>query len=136
MDVRITWPGSGGGNLIQDAPGVAVGQYVTVHEGDHASLGQTTGTVSGIVMECVPNPFTGTVKVALGASPGARIGAQVFDVGGRLVADFDEAVAKAEDHTFQWDGKSPDGEMLPPGIYFWKVQVGEQVATRKVVMVR
>jgi hypothetical protein len=135
VDVRIVWPGSGGSNLVQDALSVAVGQYLTVHEGDHADVGTTPPPISSIVLECTPNPFKGVTKLELGASRGDRIDARVFDIRGRLVAGY-QAVAASEKHTFQWDGKNPEGRELPPGIYFWKVQIGNQVAIRKVVMAR
>ena len=61
------------------------------------------------------------------ASPGQTLGP---------VSSIVEEVAAADKHALQWNGKDPAGHRLPPGTCFWKVQVGNQVATRKVVMVR
>jgi hypothetical protein len=99
-------------------------------------MGRTVDLVSSIVMECAPSPFSGVTQIAFGVSRGDRIDARVFDICGRLVAGYQAEAAATEEHTFQWDGKDPEGRELLPGIYFWKVQVGNQVATRRVVMVR
>jgi hypothetical protein len=135
-DIRIVWPGSGSANVVQDAQGVITGQRLTIHESDIAGVGQTLEAFEVIVSESAPNPFLGTTRIALEVPSETKVAARVFDVNGRLVAPVISGRTAAGRHIVEWSGSDADGNRLPPGIFFWRIETKDQVATRKVVMVR
>jgi hypothetical protein len=61
----------------------------------------------------------------------------IYDVGGRLVRDLG-VTRQRELSTFNrtWSGIRADGRPAPPGVYFLKIEVGESVATQKIILVR
>lgn len=60
----------------------------------------------------------------------------VYDISGRLIRLIAENWLTPGDHIIQWDTRDSHGRRLSPGIYFVRLQAGDQVATRKVVLIR
>jgi hypothetical protein len=86
------------------------------------------------IMYAYPNPFTATTTVYF---PGMGHGAEctelsIFDVAGRRVRDF-ILYPSSFILGVTWHGRDDDGKVLPPGIYFLKLN-GKPVG--KVVKVR
>jgi len=42
----------------------------------------------------------------------------------------------AGQHTISWDGKNNEGEKLPSGIWLVRVQVGNQIKSKKVLLLK
>ena len=84
-----------------------------------------------------PNPSTGstTIQFTLSASSG-RIRVQVFNLSGRLIRTLADRNFEAGEHRVSWDGRSASGSKVGAGIYFIRVDSGEESETRKVVHVR
>ncbi len=77
-----------------------------------------------------PNPFATTTVLELSpATPGSEI--SVFDVRGRLVRRL-----RSRQGVAQWDGKDEVGAAAPPGMYFARVQRGDQTQVTKLVKLR
>jgi hypothetical protein len=136
VDIRITWPGSGGTSIVQDAQGIATGQYLIIHENAMASLDRSEAHVGFRVSEVFPNPFTGSVRMVLDLPRDTRLNMTVYDVSGRLVAPILDSVIEAGVHAVVWDGKDSRGHEAPPGIYFCRLLAGNTAIARKIVMTR
>jgi hypothetical protein len=83
-----------------------------------------------------PNPIhtQGVIELHLTASGVARTG--LYGADGRLVRDLGERWFNAGAQRFAWDGRDPQGEHLPPGIYFLVLDAGGQRAATKVTLLR
>ena len=85
----------------------------------------------------VPNPFRGATRIAFDLPEQAPVPLRVFDVAGRLVRELIPRTAyPAGRHGLSWDGHNSDGRPVPSGIYFYRLEAGEQRATRKIVRLR
>ena len=86
-----------------------------------------------------PNPFNPatTIPFSIG-SPGAgsRVVLSFFDVSGRTVARYDLGVKPAGDHEFVWNPVLSSGTGVPSGVYYCRLQIGKEVYTRKMVLLR
>lgn len=73
-----------------------------------------------------PNPWRGSVAVefTLPAAQSARL--QVVDVFGRRVATLARGPHRAGRHEVRWDGRDRSGQAAPPGVYFFRLDAGNQ----------
>ena len=82
-----------------------------------------------------PNPFRGSTEIPFSLPPGSGpITAGIYDLGGRLVAEF--AVAGEREGAVAWDGRARDGSDVPSGVYFVRVTTSGTEATTSVVKLR
>lgn len=118
---------------------------VTAEEQERTSTGVADNRnqpASFVLDDAQPNPFwqqRGSVRLSFSipqsiTSPSLR----VYNLIGQEVARFDfKGVQSAgSKHQVQWDGRAANGQMLPAGIYFYQLQAGTQVATKKLIIIR
>ena len=60
----------------------------------------------------------------------------IYDLRGRSVRAIVEQKQTKATHSVTWDGKDSQGHVVATGIYFIRLQVGDQAVTRKVVLIR
>jgi hypothetical protein len=79
----------------------------------------------------VPNPLRSATRIPFALSAPASVRLTVFDVAGRRVrAILDGVPYPAGDHTAGWDGRDEAGGLAPQGIYFLRLEAGEDVGRR------
>jgi len=83
-----------------------------------------------------PNPFQGTMTLAFDLPADGVTQLTIHDVSGRTVRTLVEGTMKAGAHRVEWTGNDDRGNDVAPGIYFWKLRLGEREIARKVLMVR
>jgi hypothetical protein len=74
-----------------------------------------------------PNPALGPVQVSFALPQAARARVAVLDVAGRTVRALADASYPAGIHRLTWDGRTEKGAKAPAGIYFLRVESGDQV---------
>jgi hypothetical protein len=83
-----------------------------------------------------PNPFRSQARVEFDLPEGARVGLHVFDASGRLVRALIEPGAfEPGPHGVSWNATDAQGRRVPPGAYFLRLSVDEQVVTEKILSV-
>lgn len=84
-----------------------------------------------------PNPTHAATRItfALPQSHGEKVTLGVFDASGRRIRMFDEGFAPGLNEVF-WDGADENGRAVHPGLYFYRLNVGELSFTRRLVVVR
>jgi hypothetical protein len=85
-----------------------------------------------------PNPFRAGEATTLGfALPQAgKIRADVFDVGGRRVAEVANGVFEAGTHRLTWDGRTGQGAPAPAGVYFLRLRTQAGERSTKMLLMR
>ena len=84
-----------------------------------------------------PNPFNSSTVIRFALPESQKIELSVFNLAGQKVTTLVEGVREAGIYTVRWDGKHDQGQVLASGVYLYLLRVGgEQVETRKLVMVR
>ena len=83
-----------------------------------------------------PNPFhlQTTIKYQIPDAGGVSL--RAYDSSGRLVKVLVDEEKPAGSYASRWDGKNISGQEVPSGVYFCRLQTGEFVSTRKVILVR
>ncbi len=86
-----------------------------------------------------PNPFNPatTIPFTVGsAESGSRVTMVFYDVSGRTIARHDLGSRSAGDHSYVWNPALSSGRPIPSGVYYCRLQIGKQVLTRKMILLR
>ena len=83
-----------------------------------------------------PNPFNGATTVPFFLARAGRVELAVFNLLGQRLVRLVDGPVEAGRHALVWDGRNAAGRMLASGLYLYRLQVGEQVETRSLVLVR
>ena len=83
-----------------------------------------------------PNPFNPRTNIAFTVPAAAHVRLAVYDLRGRRVDVLVDEVRGAGSYAVVWQGRSSDGGPLSSGVYFARLEVGGEVRTSKLVLVR
>ncbi len=83
-----------------------------------------------------PNPFNPTTTIRYTVPERAIVTLQVFDAAGRRVAMLVNDTHDAGRFESTWTGRNDRGQQVSSGIYFYRLQVGNQAMTKKMVLLK
>ncbi|MBD3367765.1 MAG: M6 family metalloprotease domain-containing protein [Candidatus Eisenbacteria bacterium] len=84
-----------------------------------------------------PNPFNPTTRIAFSVPSDAdRVQLRVYNVRGQVVRTLVDGVLEPGPHSVVWDGRSDDGIPLASGIYFSRIETGQESVTRKMALLK
>ncbi|MBN2170128.1 MAG: FG-GAP repeat protein [Candidatus Krumholzibacteriota bacterium] len=107
-------------------------------ETDLRTLGGTAapGTPAAVLrLASYPNPFNPKTTLSFALPADCRAHLAVFDVRGRRLRVVADGPLTAGEHSFTWDGTDDAGRPLAAGVYFARLQAGELIQSRKLVLV-
>jgi beta-glucanase (GH16 family) len=131
LAVGGAWPGNPD-NTTQ-FPDTMFVDYVRVYQ-LAAGLGGDIGTdVPGrfVLMQNYPNPFNPTTVIRYRITARSAVKLTVYNTLGQTAAEIDNGELEAGPHEMTLDGKS-----LPSGMYFYRLSAGENVSTRRMLLLR
>ncbi|MBT4096374.1 MAG: T9SS type A sorting domain-containing protein [Gemmatimonadetes bacterium] len=83
-----------------------------------------------------PNPFNSETVIEYRIPATERVRLRIYNLSGQVVTDLvDEALAAGTYQT-QWDARDATGHPVASGVYLYRLQAGDQVLSRKLVLVR
>jgi hypothetical protein len=101
-----------------------------------------TGTSGGVVRynnrlyQNVPNPFNPSTKIRYELRGRADVSLVIYDVAGRQVKRLVSAKETRGVHAVDWNGFNDQGQRVSSGIYFYRLQAGAFVQTRKMILLK
>jgi len=99
----------------------------------------TTGLPEGqfaLLRQSWPNPArSGTTIQYVLASP-TEVALEIHNVAGRRVASLDYGLMKAGPHDVKWDLKDDGGNTVASGVYFVRLEAGDETLTSQLTVVR
>jgi hypothetical protein len=78
-----------------------------------------------------PNPFNPSTNISFTVPVSGVTSLKVYDLLGREVAMLVNALLKPGSHRVTWDASR-----FPTGVYFYRLQSGELVETKKLLLLR
>ena len=89
-----------------------------------------------MLMPAYPNPFNSTTNLRF-AVPNAGIPRlEIYNSLGQSVKKFAEIHYEAGYHTIKWDGRSSAGTELASGVYYFKIELGNQRISQKLTLLK
>lgn len=81
-----------------------------------------------------PNPFSSSTAISYNLDKQSNVEVSIYDVLGREIRTFTPARQSAGTHGIVWNGRNDFGKMVAPGVYFYRLRVGGEAKTRKMVI--
>jgi len=85
---------------------------------------------------CSPNPGRPGTEIVFDLPRECEVSLAVYDVTGRRVITLHEGVRAAGRHAVTWRGSGENGEPVPSGMYFYRLDAGAFSRTRQVLIAR
>ena len=83
-----------------------------------------------------PNPFNPSTRIRFTVPEDAKVSLVVYDVAGREVRTLVNGSRPANHYEVEWDGKDNRGESVSSGVYFYRLQAGKHVQTKKMMVLK
>ncbi len=110
--------------------------YLIKTEPDGVGIEEETSKVS-FALHSEPNPFRDRVTIRWRIEDGRwkseDISLRIYDATGRLVKEF---ILPTASTAISWDGRDDSGRKVGSGVYFVRLETGNQKFTRKVLLLR
>jgi hypothetical protein len=88
------------------------------------------------LMQNVPNPFNPSTTIAFSLPERMPVTLTVYDAEGREVARLIDAPRSAGLNKVTWNGRGASGENVASGVYFYRLQAGNKVLTKKMLLLK
>ncbi|MEJ2720344.1 MAG: T9SS type A sorting domain-containing protein [bacterium] len=85
-----------------------------------------------------PNPFNPRTTIEFSIKESTHVSLRIYNVAGQLVRTLADAVMTPRQggYVVDWDGRSDTGRLVSSGIYFYRLEAGDFVATRKMILLK
>jgi hypothetical protein len=84
-----------------------------------------------------PNPFNPATTISFGLPERGRVFLTVFNILGQEVVTLLDGIERGAGFTSAfWDGRDRFGELVPSGVYIYRLRVGQRVLQRKLTLLR
>ena len=114
--------------LAMDCLIIEMGSGRQFEEDDSGDAPASTSVSLG---SAVPNPFNPVTRISYYVPREMSVKLNVYDVKGRLVDTLVSGVSSVGEHTVQWQANG-----LASGIYFYRLEVGNFVQTKKMILLK
>ncbi len=89
---------------------------------------------------CEPNPFQNSTQIRYQITSGEElrqyVKLNVYNVSGRMVRTLVNGECLPGFYSVNWKGRDDNDKKLPNGVYFYRLQVGDFVSSRKTILMR
>ena len=83
-----------------------------------------------------PNPFNPTTIIQYELNNDAFVVITIHDILGNVIKVLVSENQRSGHKKIQWNSKSDQGESVPAGVYFCKIEVENFVATKKILLLK
>ncbi|MCL5268314.1 MAG: carboxypeptidase regulatory-like domain-containing protein [Bacteroidetes bacterium] len=83
-----------------------------------------------------PNPFNPTTQIAFSIPQEEHVTIAVFNILGERVATLLSGDLGAGSHLITWNARNENGEMLPSGVYFYRLSTPHFTAVKKMLLLK
>jgi hypothetical protein len=83
-----------------------------------------------------PNPFNPSTEIPFWLERQTRVKLTVHDVAGNRVVTLLNKEVSAGPHAVRWDGRDSRGEVVPGGVYCYRLETSTAVLSKKAVLLK
>jgi len=102
-----------------------------------ATSGEPTVPLVFALHQNYPNPFNPTTTVQYDLDVASHVNLEVFNVLGQKVSTLVDDYQQEGHHAVQWDGNDDSGAPVATGVYFYRINAGDnKVETKKMMLLK
>jgi hypothetical protein len=90
--------------------------------------------VSSVRAGSYPNPFREETVIRFETEKESRVSLEVYNISGQLINRLLDAGVDAGIHEVRWDGSNSAGNRVAEGMYFYRLQAGNELVTGKLML--
>ena len=83
-----------------------------------------------------PNPFNSRTVIRFELPEAGDTEVALYNLVGQKVATLVKGVREPGSYTLRWDGRDDGGRLMASGVYFYRLQAGGRIATRKLLLLQ
>ena len=88
-------------------------------------------------LNCYPNPFNPEITISFSTTEGTKYTEiTIFNVKGQKVKTLVSELFRPDDYNIVWKGDDNVGNKVSSGVYYIRLQVGEDIVNRKVILMK
>lgn len=111
---------------------------------DLLDIGTVTGVKNAVVAapltyaldQNYPNPFNPETRLYFQLPFGQDVKLIIYNVRGQIIRHLAEGRFDSGQHVINWDGRDNAGQMVPTGVYIYRIKAGDFIAARKMTLVK
>jgi flagellar hook assembly protein FlgD len=92
--------------------------------------------VQGARLQNYPNPFNPTTYIEFQVQMAGHVRLCIYNSLGQLVTTLVDELRGVGDYSVEWNGSAASGAAAASGVYFYQLEVGEFVSTKKMVLLK
>ncbi|MBN2411913.1 T9SS type A sorting domain-containing protein [candidate division KSB1 bacterium] len=150
-DIKLTNPDAGDFRLLDGSPAIGTasdgtdrGSSITVWNPGTWSREPSTGVEQDqnksvfefALGQNYPNPFNPTTTIEYQIPSSSSVKLVVYNLIGQDIATIVNEVQQAGIHHVNWNGMDDSGKQASSGVYFYRLQAGDNVETAKMILIR
>ncbi len=89
-----------------------------------------------ILEQNFPNPFNPETRIGYQIPAAAEVNIQIFNILGQEIRTVVDGHQAAGSYSVMWDGRDAAGQVVPSGVYLYRLTAGEFTAVRKMILMR
>jgi len=107
-------------------------------------IGTVTGVKDAVVEQPLqfsleqnyPNPFNPETRLYFQLPKDSEVQLVIYNMRGQMVRNLIEQHYPAGHHVENWDGRDNHGNLVPSGVYIYRIKAGDYIAARKMTLIK
>jgi len=83
-----------------------------------------------------PNPFNPSTSIGLSLDKGGEISLDIYNIMGQKIRELADGYMTDGYHDIVWNGRDDRGAPVASGVYLYRLKMGEQVMTKRMMLTR
>ncbi len=83
-----------------------------------------------------PNPFNPSTEICFSLPRTSEVRLDVYNIMGQIVTTLVERQMETGEHSIIWNGTDPDGRAVASGMYFYRIQADNFMASKKMMLLK
>jgi len=107
-------------------------------------IGVKTGVKNAVISQPLqytleqnfPNPFNPETRLYFQIPEPQKVQLTVYNLRGQIVRNLVDRTFNSGYHIVNWDGRDNDGQLVPTGVYIYRIKAGDYIAARKMTLIK
>jgi len=109
---------------------------ITIKGGEASKTEEAVAQSKFSLSQNYPNPFNPQTTIQYSLAEGCHVMLKIYNIAGQLIKILINEYQQAGSYTIIWHGDNDVGEEVARGLYFYQLQAGDFVSTKKMVVLK